>query len=259
MKPTIYKPSIYKGAGIYKVSAGGGEIQKKQIYGQHNLYMVDSNGYIGFTISNGDTIICIVDTTADYSGLGLGQVKFYDKQINNIQINGLDFKTTIINGVEWLAQNFDLYTDEMGVNAVWYNNNENLYGRNGKNYGMLYNKDGVDVVRNNINNWAPGWRVPDKSDYNKLIDDCGISIAGKCLAGNVGGFNGFGTDNFYFNARPAGYYASDIFDRVENRVVYPLYNGSLEFYIVANQNDVNKTSTYLSTTYCSLRLCRNVI
>lgn len=221
--------------------------------------MVDSNGYIGLTLANGDTIECLVDIEANFSGLGLGQVKFYNKQTSTTQINGLDFKTTIINGVEWLAQNFDLYTDGMGANAVWYNNNEALYGRNGKNYGMLYNKNGVDFISSNINNWATGWRIPTQSDYDKLVNDCGLSIAGKCLAGDVGGFNGFGTNDFYFDARPAGYFASGNFDKVEDRVVFPIYNGSLEFYIVKNQNNVSRTNTYLSTTYCSLRLCRDVV
>lgn len=264
MEPTIYKPSIYNGAGVYKTGAegggGGGEIQIKQIYGQPNLYIVDTSGYIGFTIAAGDYIKCLVDTNADYSGLGLGQVKFYTKQTRTIQINGLDFETTIINGVEWLAQNLDIYTDEMGINALWYNYNENLYGRNGKNYGMLYNYSAVDIIRNNLNNWAPGWRIPTGADYNKLRIDCGNSIAGKCLSSNVGGFEGFGTNNFSFNACPAGYEANGFYN-VESRIVFPVYIGSgLEYYIKKNVDALSQDNGYTNHDWrCSLRLCRDVV
>ena len=52
-KPTIYKPSIYKGAGIYKTGAEGGGggsvggITTKMIDSEVGIKIVDENGYIG--------------------------------------------------------------------------------------------------------------------------------------------------------------------------------------------------------------------
>jgi uncharacterized protein (TIGR02145 family) len=148
----------------------------------------------------------------------------------------------------------------MGNNALWYGFDENLYGRNGKNYGMLYNYHAVEIVNNNLNDWAPGWRIPTGADYVKLRNDCGLSIAGECLSSDVGGFAGFGTDNFGFNARPAGYEASGFFN-VENRIVFPVYFGSaLEFYIIKNIKTFSQDNGYSNHDWrCSVRLCRDVV
>lgn len=269
MEPTIYKPSIYKGAGIYKIGAeggGGGDIELKKVYGQHKLYYVDSSGYIGGSLSNNDSIYSVVYNNRDFSTLGLGQVKFYEKKIGTLTINGLNFKTTTINNIEWISQNLDIILpgispDGNPINepcGIFFNYDYSTYGRNGKNYGRLYNKSAVDIISNELPNIAPGWRIATNSDFQQLYNDAGFTLSGQVLSVDSGGFAGWGTDDFEFNGTPAGVWANGFYN-VENRFVYPLYDGTgKEWFVILNEY-LKNDNDYKNHFCDSLRICRDVI
>lgn len=118
MEPTIYKPSIYNGAGIYKVGDEGG-------------------------------------------GGGGGGVK----------IGKNFYRTIIIDGVEWLAENFlekiGQQSGDSGTNpryAVWGGNYWNTYI-----WGIFYNWYAAKYIQDNKDTICPGWHVASKSEWENLI------------------------------------------------------------------------------------------
>lgn len=261
--------SIYNSPSIYESGAGGGDVafEYKKIYGYDKFCLVDERGYIGNILSYGDTIECIVAKDEDFSGSGLGQVKFYTKKIGVLEINGLTYITTEIDGLEWTSQNMDFLIE--GIKnwgdpfnepvGIWYDNNALLYGRSGLNYGRLYNYLAAEIIKQYINDvLGNGWRIPNSNDWDKLKINAGNTISGRTLSKNIGGFSGWGTNDFSFNAVPAGYWATS-FDKVEDRVVFPLYDNTSKEYYIIKENALNYDHAYLKTTACSLRLVRDVI
>lgn len=169
-EPTIYKPSIYKGNGIYKNGAAGG----------------------------------------------------------GVDIDGIKYQTIIIDGVEWLAENLDFKWDGLSIGddnlrqdipqACYFNNNENLFGRNNKKYGLLYNFPAIQQIDSLIS----GWHVPTQAelqalynalspDYFKHIQGCydyalsstyGIGVGFNMPPSGIfsGSFSGYGT-SFYIGCK----------------------------------------------------------
>lgn len=130
MEPTIYKPSIYKGAGIYKTGAGGGGGGFGVIIG--NSGYIDIGGVVHPYIEINDFKIMTLNLDYKYPGLAIG------------------------GGVSSTAH------------AWYYNNNESTYGLNGKKYGLLYNWYAVKEIIEN--GYIPdGWRVPTRDDLKKII------------------------------------------------------------------------------------------
>lgn len=97
------------------------------------------------------------------------------------EIGGTTYKTIIINGVEWLAENLDYKWEGLSIGdastsqdvpqACYYNNDENLFGRNNKKYGLLYNFPAILQIDSLID----GWHVPTQAElqalYNSLSPD----------------------------------------------------------------------------------------
>lgn len=73
--------------------------------------------------------------------------------------------------------------------------------RNCSKYGRLYTWDMARTV------CPEGWRLPDSADFEKLISAAGgAEVAGYALKSTSGWFKkGNGTDDYGFNALPAGY------------------------------------------------------
>lgn len=103
-------------------------------------------------------------------------------------IGGRLYKSIIINGQEWLAENLDFRWDGLGSDysfeqslenavpsAVYYNRDEETYGINGKNYGLLYNFAAAKYLDDHRDTLIPGWRVPTSDDftilYNFLVEE----------------------------------------------------------------------------------------
>lgn len=73
--------------------------------------------------------------------------------------------------------------------------------RNCSKYGRLYTWDMARTV------CPEGWRLPDRADFEQLIASAGgMDFAGEKLKSTSGWFKkGNGTDDYGFNALPAGY------------------------------------------------------
>lgn len=183
------------------------------------IAVVDKNGYIGYDLTNffqyrGSTYYynyAILDNSANYSESGLGQVTFYTPASNNI--GGREYRTVIIGGKEWLAENLDfkfsgLAFGQSGTSSSeprgnYYQNNSSSYGK----YGILYNWIAVKYLEDNKSSLIPGWHVPTTAEWDALATAVGgISVAGTKLKSTTDWSSGAGTDDYGFSALPAGYY-----------------------------------------------------
>jgi uncharacterized protein (TIGR02145 family) len=189
------------------------------------MVVVDSKGYIGYDLTNyfqyrGNTYYynyAIISTEDDFSNSGLGQVTIYTP--GNCNIGGRVYRTVIIGGREYLAENLDYKFPGLAVGQSgyskdeprgnYYNNDEATYGENGNKYGLLYNLKAVQYLDSNKSEFIPGWHI---ISYNEWLDLWsavgGQSIAGTKLKSTTGWTDaGNGTDDFGFSAVPASYYS----------------------------------------------------
>ena len=232
MEPKIYKPSIYKGAGIYKTGAGGGGggngvyLQAILPVSGGRVFVVDENGYIGCKslptyYPSAYTSYAFVVSGADFSSSGLGQVTLVTP--GTADIGGRSYRTVSINGVIWMAENLDFKASGIdigpsgapGTPAAWYyNNSESTYGENGNKYGLLYNWHAVKHLNDNRELLMNGWHVPTTAEWDALATAVGgTGVAGSKLKSSTGWSSGNGTDDFGFAAFPAGYrYSGDFYD-----------------------------------------------
>lgn len=164
-----------------------------------------------------------------------------------VDIDGNTYKTVVIDGKEWMAENLrtaryrdgsEILTDQtfnqwqLATQGIWANFDNNV--ANDAIYGKLYNWYATIDPRGLC---PTGWRVPTDNDWQQLIDYTDTNAwgnsnnAGQKLKSRrqvdspLGGlFNTtehprwdkhstrFGTDEYGFGALPAGYYAvSDAF------------------------------------------------
>lgn len=244
MEPTIYKPSIYKGAGIYKTGAeggggGGGVPYLKNIMPTTGVKVVDNNGYIGGDFlgvyyPNYYNNFAVVIPGADYSDMELGMVTFVD---TSTTIGGRVYRTVTIGGVTWLAENLDFKFSGCNIggsgtpitpNAWYYDNDEATYGIDGtKKCGLLYNWLACKLLNDNRSNLCPGWHVPTTSEWDALATAVGgSSTAGTKLKSTTGWSSGNGDDSYGFAAFPDGNRYSDSF--------YSL--GSAAYFWTADEN-----------------------
>ena len=192
-----------------------------------DIVVVDRNGYIGEKRPNGNTVYFgYLDTFADYSQAGLGQVTIIPNVvIGNVTIGGREYKTTKIGNQEWLAENLDYKFDvngsqiPIGVSetpttpAAWYyNNDEASYGIDGTyKCGLLYNWYATKYLEDNKSTLLPeGWHVPSNSEWVSLINLIGSQNAGTMVKASdnsiASGFpsNWKGIDIFQFSGIPSG-------------------------------------------------------
>ena len=244
MEPSIYKPSIYKGAGIYKTGAEGGGgsvggITTKMIDSEVGIKVVDDNGYVGATLTNyfphvGNTYYnnyAIIVEGADFSQSGLGRVTFITP--GSADIGGRTYRTVNIGGVEWLAENLDYKFSGVDIgpsgspsspSAWYYNNDEATYGIDGtRKCGLLYNWHAVKHLNDHRSTLCPGWHVSTTSEWNALATAVGgTSTAGtKLKASGVSWASSWGgTDDYGFAALPAGYRGSGSFSNVGSNAAF---------------------------------------
>ena len=201
---------------------GGGGISADNIVNIipiNKIAVVDVNGYIGLDLTNyfqtrGATFYynyAILSAGDNFSDKGLGQVTFYTPTSN--VIGGRTYRSVIIGGVEWLAENLDfkfsgLAFGQSGTSSNeprgnYYQNNSSSYGK----YGILYNWIAVKYLEDNKSTLIPGWHVPTTSEWDALATAVGgASVAGTKLKSTTDWSSGAGTDDYGFSALPAGYY-----------------------------------------------------
>lgn len=140
-------------------------------------------------------------------------------------IDGRTYKTVKIGTQEWMAENLDYkftynnsklpigHSGQMTTPAGWYyNNDENTYGSTGNKYGLLYNWYAAKYLDDNKTTLLPnGWHVPTKADFDKLKNTINSATNdGAKLKSATGWNSGNGTDEYEFNAKPAGYRPYDV-------------------------------------------------
>lgn len=287
MEPTIYKPSIYKGAGIYKAGAEGGggavAITTKMIDSEVGIKVVDENGYVGATLTNyfphvGNTYYnnyAIVVEGADFSQSGLGRVTFITP--GSADIGGRTYSTVNIGGVTWLAENLDFKFSGVDIgpsdspsspSAWYYNNDEATYGIDGtRKCGLLYNWYAVKHLNDNRSTLCPGWHVPTTSEWDALATAVGgTSTAGtKLKASGVSWASSWGgTDDYGFAAFPAGYRGSGSFFSLGGNATFwtaneysSSYAYSRSFNTGASMNSGYSSKTYAYSYAYSVRLVKD--
>ena len=219
---------IYSSNGILVRGGGGVPFSLDSIVNIvpiQQMVVVDKNGYVGYDITqyfqySGNTYYynyAILDNSANYSEAGLGQVTFYTPA-NNI-IGGREYRTTIIGGKEWLAENLDYKFPGLAVgswssnpSAGYYGNDEAQYGIDGrKKCGLLYNWYAVKYLEDHKSEYIPGWHVPTDAEWTALTNAVGSNAGTKLKAINNSvdsdtwptGWGG--TDDYGFGVLPAGY------------------------------------------------------
>ena len=117
----------------------------------------------------------------------------YDRPDDSVlEINGVKYRTVKLGNQTWMAQN--LADPNSGS---WYDNDQSTYEPLG--YGKLYTLSEAQSVANNVT----GWHLPTKYECELLIDIAGGD--GKKLKSKSDWSNDHnGTDDFGFNAKPAG-------------------------------------------------------
>ena len=114
--------------------------------------------------------------------------------------DGQTYRTIKVEGREWFAQNVNY---EVPGHSWCYEDKENYCTRSGK----LYDLEGARKA------CPEGWHLPDRADFEQLIASAGgtdlasgMAVAGEKLKSTSGWFKkGNGSDEFGFNALPAGY------------------------------------------------------
>lgn len=216
---------------ISSISGGGGGFETENVVNIvpiNKMVVVDSNGYIGFDLTNffqyrGSAYYynyAILSTGDDFSSKGLGQVTFYTPASNNI--GGRVYNTVIIGGKEWMAENLDFKFSGLAIGqgsssseprANYYQNNEATYGVNGNKYGLLYNWIAVKYLEDHKSELIPGWHVPTDDEWDALATAVGGSgVAGTKLKSTTGWSSGNGDGSYGFAAFPAGNYGGTFND-----------------------------------------------
>ena len=217
-EPTIYKPSIYKGNGIYKNGAngggGGGDIKALgtiEIGGKE--YPYNQYGGILFTTLN-----------LDFAPLGV-----------DIGVEGVP-----------------------STPAAWYpNNNENEFGWNGKKYGLLYNKFAVPIINNELSDgWEVATYASIWNNLRTLYSNGLYDKPNKWKKEDISGWNG--TNQLLFNAVPAGFRDDDgNFYNVGTRGVFWMYETPNTQLVITDSSAYNNGPNN-GKPGCSLRLCKYI-
>ena len=227
MEPTIYnKPSIYKGAGVYKTGAEGG-------------------------------------------GGGGGGL-----QPDEIVIGEQVLGTTQINDQIWTTKNFDFVlpgitynngeTYPIGPHCWYYNRDSSTYGIYGQNRGMLYTYHTQAIIKAYLEEYLPGWRIPTKSDFDKLISFAGgknnsmPKLCAKRLWANASSF----TDDFNLSLIPTGRRDDDHYDGLATGFYWTSTKAGMNYITcrVGEQNETEILTTYTQDEYydaCAYRFVKD--
>lgn len=195
----------------------------------------------------------------DWTGWETGEI---DVPVDGLVIDGRIYKTAVINGVVWLAENLDWrfkvngnlmpinLRDNPDTAACWYyDRNQTDYGIDGTyKCGMLYNWYAIKYLNDNRASMIPGWHVPSLAEWNAVINAAGgSSVAGKKLkaANNTvtdnWPSNWAGTDDYGFGVLPAGMYNYPNFSEIGASTRY--WTTTINSYDSPNTINFNRTDT----------------
>jgi hypothetical protein len=171
---------------LISLISGGGGFEADNVVNIvpiNKMVVVDANGYIGFDLTNyfqtsGATFYnyAILSAGDDFSSKGLGRVTIYTPTSD--VIGGRLYRTVVIGGREWLAENLDFKWDGLVIGgdasyneprANYYNNDEATYGVNGNRYGLLYNSPAVNYLDDNNQEIEGSEEVDTTREVSKLL------------------------------------------------------------------------------------------
>jgi len=113
--------------------------------------------------------------------------------------NGKTYKTVVISGKRWMAENLNYPAQNIGNSWCYGDNNANC-----NKYGMLYDWNGARM------SCPSGWHLPSSGEWNDLVAKAGGSMAALKLKAKSGWYqNANGTDEYGFSALPGGGHYSD--------------------------------------------------
>ena len=238
---------------------------------------VDNNEYVYFQrfSTNASSLIVTANQSNKYS---VRLVRDYPPPVT---IGGRSYKTVVIGNQEWMAENLDYKFTSLNfrdssnnpldtttaIQAAYYNYDENTYGITGNKYGLLYNWYAVDYLNQHLAELGipDGWHVPTLDEWSTLVN--GFASDARKLMSKTGWINDKnGTDDYGFNAVPAGACFSSVFYGVTSW---------LSFWTATNPDDMEgaawnrfidgtdskphvEGSTYDMYDGFSLRLVKNV-
>ena len=155
-------------------------------------------------------------------------------------IAGREYKTVTIGNQVWMAENLDMKFDGLTVGSTeppspeelranYYNNDEETYGAEGNQYGLLYNYPAVKYINDNRSTLIPGWHVPTEEEFFTLFRYIGetfdvgeststVETAGLKLKSSSGwdqqdsGETGNGIDSFGMSVIPSGLHTGTFTD-----------------------------------------------
>lgn len=186
---------------------------------------------------------------------------------NPLILDGRLYKTVTIGNQTWMAENLDYKFNGLQLNnsswsydtkqADYYDKDEATYGVNGNKYGLLYNFIATKYLNDNKSTLIPGWHVPTLEEWNTLIEYAGgNNVAGSKLKSTTDWMSGppgaDGTDEYGFNAKPAGYGSDD------DNVVTFTGVGTVTYFLTStpigegNFNPCNLIGLYNSSAAASL-------
>lgn len=181
------------------ILAGCGEESKTVSY-ETNAVSEDSSSSLQESSSSSEPLSsseAVASSSSSSEGISYGEL--LDSR------NHKTYKTVVIgkgeSAQEWMAENLNI--KEVNQYGFCYENQPYYCDL----YGMLYPWETAKKM------CPEGWRLPSKEDFEKLSENMGNSFTeGTRLRSKEGWPHKDGTDNFGFNALPAGYkLASDDF------------------------------------------------
>lgn len=224
---TIYKPWVYNGKSIYK----------------------------------GDSV---------YNGNGV----YKDGAGEFVEIGGKKYPVAIIGVQKWIIYNLDFIFDGLIIGGVsnstspkanYYDDDENLYGWNGRKCGLLYNWYALKYLEEHKTELLNGYRVPTLTDYQKLYNFLGGNndAIKKIKEKNIEWALSWSGNNLSkFSALPGGYCggSSPKFGSIGVYANYSsltdVYNSNYDFYF--GENNVANFSLGDKMARYSLRLLQDI-
>lgn len=148
MEPTIYKPSIYKGAGIYKLGGGGGGGGGDAVCAINNWTSSDKQNYYDILI---DANNCCTFEIAFLPSSNQGSVcSFWSSSVSSKPVIALNAFNPIIDIFDGENSRYDGYPPDLGViNKVKIYRDINIYG-----YRSQVTNTQTNVTRTASMSWA---------------------------------------------------------------------------------------------------------
>ena len=179
--------------------------------------------------------------------------------------DGKTYKTVVVNGQLWMAENLNYADNNVGT-AVCYSDNLN----NCDQYGRLYSRDAAmddsrckylsdcDLGNGPIQGICPdGWHIPTVEDMENLVDFIGDNVSRYKSTGSTWNYGG-GVDTYGLSFLGAGNWDSDdgFEDLHRYEVTWAYYPNTYQHYLLlGGPSDIVSVVDYKDSEYYSSVRC----